>query len=40
VVAALLGVVLLGERRTGLFMLGFAAVVAGVLFVNWPGRRT
>jgi drug/metabolite transporter (DMT)-like permease len=40
VVAALGGVVLLGERRSGLFLLGFAAVVAGVLLVNWPGRRT
>jgi drug/metabolite transporter (DMT)-like permease len=40
VVAALLGVVLLGERRSGLFLLGFAAVVTGVLLVNWPGRRT
>ena len=40
VVAALLGVVLLGERRSGLFLLGFAAVVAGVLLVNWPARRT
>jgi drug/metabolite transporter (DMT)-like permease len=40
VVAALLGVVLLGERRSGLFLLGFTAVVAGVLLVNWPGRRT
>jgi drug/metabolite transporter (DMT)-like permease len=40
VVAALLGVVLLGERRSGLFVLGFVAVVAGVLLVNWPGRRT
>jgi drug/metabolite transporter (DMT)-like permease len=39
-VAALLGVVLLGERRSGLFLLGFTAVVAGVLLVNWPGRRT
>jgi drug/metabolite transporter (DMT)-like permease len=39
IVAALLGVVLLGERRTGLFLLGFAAVVTGVLLVNWPGRR-
>ena len=38
VVAALLGVVLLGERRSGLFLLGFAAVVTGVLLVNWPGR--
>ena len=40
VVAALLAVVLLGERRSGLFLLGFAAVVTGVLLVNWPGRRT
>jgi drug/metabolite transporter (DMT)-like permease len=40
IVAALLGVVLLGERRSGLFLLGFAAVVAGVLLVNWPARRT
>jgi drug/metabolite transporter (DMT)-like permease len=40
VVAALLGVVLLGERRSGLFLLGFTAVVAGVVLVNWPGRRT
>jgi drug/metabolite transporter (DMT)-like permease len=40
IVAAVLGVVLLGERRAGLFLLGFAAVVAGVLLVNWPGRRS
>ena len=40
VVAALLGILLLGERRSGLFVLGFAAVVTGVLLVNWPGRRT
>lgn len=39
IVAAILGVVLLGERRAGLFLLGFAAVVAGVLLVNWTGRR-
>jgi drug/metabolite transporter (DMT)-like permease len=39
VVAALLGVLLLAERRSGLFLLGFAAVVTGVLLVNWPGRR-
>jgi drug/metabolite transporter (DMT)-like permease len=36
VVAALLAILLLGERRSGLFALGFAAVVAGVLLVNWP----
>jgi drug/metabolite transporter (DMT)-like permease len=40
IVAALLAVLLLGERRSGLFILGFAAVVAGVLLVNWPSRRT
>jgi drug/metabolite transporter (DMT)-like permease len=40
IVAALLGVLLLGERRSGLFLLGFAAVVTGVLLVNWPGDRT
>jgi drug/metabolite transporter (DMT)-like permease len=38
-VAALLGVLLLAERRSGLFVLGFAAVVGGVLLVNWPARR-
>jgi drug/metabolite transporter (DMT)-like permease len=37
-VAAALGVLLLAERRSGLFLLGFAAVVGGVLLVNWPGR--
>jgi drug/metabolite transporter (DMT)-like permease len=37
-VAALLGVFLLGERRSGVFALGFAAVVTGVLLVNWPAR--
>jgi drug/metabolite transporter (DMT)-like permease len=37
IVAALLGIVLLGERRSSVFLLGFAAVVAGVLLVNWPG---
>src|SRR5918992_2348389 len=39
IVAALLGIVLLGERRSPIFVLGFAAVVAGVLLVNWPGPR-
>lgn len=38
VVAALLAILLLGERRSGLFALGFAAVVIGVLLVNWPAR--
>ncbi|HVD16813.1 MAG TPA: DMT family transporter [Actinomycetota bacterium] len=36
VVAALLGVWLLGERRSVPFAIGFAAVVAGVALVNWP----
>jgi len=39
IVAALLGILLLGERRSPMFALGFAAVVAGVLLVNWPGGR-
>jgi drug/metabolite transporter (DMT)-like permease len=39
IVAALLGIALLGERRTPMFLLGFAAVVTGVLLVNWPGAR-
>ena len=35
-----LGLVLfLGERRSPMFALGFVAVVAGVLLVNWPGGR-
>jgi drug/metabolite transporter (DMT)-like permease len=32
-------VLVLDERRSGPFLLGFAGVVAGVLLVNWPGRR-
>jgi drug/metabolite transporter (DMT)-like permease len=39
IVAALLAIALLGERRSLLFVLGFAAVVTGVLLVNWPGTR-
>jgi drug/metabolite transporter (DMT)-like permease len=39
IVAALLAILLLGERRSALFLLGFAAVVTGVLLVNWPGDR-
>ena len=39
IVAALLGVLLLAERRSGLFLLGFVAVVTGVLLVNWPESR-
>ncbi len=40
IVAALLAILLLGERRTGMFLVGFAAVVTGVLLVNWPARAT
>jgi drug/metabolite transporter (DMT)-like permease len=39
IVAALLAILLLGERRSGLFLAGFAAVLTGVLLVNWPARR-
>ena len=38
VVAAVLGVWLLAERRSLAFVLGFAAVVGGVVLVNWPRR--
>ena len=40
IVAALLGVLLLAERRSALFLVGFAAVVTGVLLVNWPTGRS
>jgi drug/metabolite transporter (DMT)-like permease len=41
VVAAVLGMVLLSERATPLFLVSFAAVIAGVALVNWPvGERT
>lgn len=36
IVAATLGVLLLSERATPVFLLSFAAVIAGVLLVNWP----
>jgi drug/metabolite transporter (DMT)-like permease len=39
VVAALLAILLLGERRSLLFVVGFLAVVTGVLLVNWPAER-
>ena len=39
IVAALLGIALLGERRSPVFVLGFAAVITGVLLVNWPEAR-
>jgi drug/metabolite transporter (DMT)-like permease len=38
IVAIILGAVLLAEKLTGVFVVGFAAVVVGVLFVNWPRR--
>jgi drug/metabolite transporter (DMT)-like permease len=38
IVAAVLAILLLGERRSGLFVVGFVAVVAGVLMVNWRPR--
>lgn len=37
-IATLLGVTLLAEKLTGIFVAGFAAVLAGVLLVNLPGR--
>ena len=40
IVAALLAILLLGERRSLLFVVGFLAVVTGVLLVNWPADRT
>jgi len=40
IVAALLAILLLDERRSGLFLVGFAAVLTGVLLVNWPAHRT
>jgi drug/metabolite transporter (DMT)-like permease len=39
IVAALLAILLLGERRSPLFVAGFLAVVTGVLLVNWPPER-
>ena len=36
IVAILLGAALLAEKLTGVFVVGFVAVVVGVLFVNWP----
>jgi len=37
-IATLLGATLLAERLTGIFIIGFAAVLAGVLLVNVPGK--
>jgi drug/metabolite transporter (DMT)-like permease len=39
IVAATLGVLLLSERATPVFVLSFAAVIAGVVLVNWPQSR-
>lgn len=38
-VAAVLGVVLLSEKLTPIFVIGFAMTVAGVLLVNCPKRK-
>ena len=38
IVAIILGAVLLAEKLTGIFALGFVTVAVGVLFVNWPRR--
>jgi drug/metabolite transporter (DMT)-like permease len=39
IVAAALGVLLLSERASPVFLLSFAAVIAGVLLVNWPAKE-
>ena len=39
IVAAVLGVLLLSEQVTPVFLLSFVAVIAGVLLVNWPVRE-
>jgi drug/metabolite transporter (DMT)-like permease len=38
-IATLLGATLLSEKLTGVFIVGFAAVVVGVLLVNLPAGR-
>ena len=38
VAATILGVVLLSERLTGIFLAGFVLIVGGVLLVNWPKK--
>jgi drug/metabolite transporter (DMT)-like permease len=40
IVAAILGVVLLSERATPVFLVSFAIVIAGVLLVNWPASES
>ena len=37
-VAIILGAVLLAEKITGIFVVGFVIVVVGVMFVNWPRK--
>lgn len=37
-VAIILGAVLLAEKLTGIFVVGFVTVVVGVMFVNWPRK--
>jgi drug/metabolite transporter (DMT)-like permease len=37
-VATLLGAFLLAEQLTHVFLIGFAAVIGGVLLVNWPRK--
>ncbi len=37
-VAIILGAVLLAEKLTGVFVVGFVTVVVGVFLVNWPRR--
>jgi len=36
--AIILGAALLAEEITGALIVGFVAVVVGVLFVNWPRK--
>lgn len=40
IVAALLGVLLLSERRSLVFVLGFITTIAGVLLANWPVQQS
>jgi drug/metabolite transporter (DMT)-like permease len=37
-IAAVAGYLVLGERMSGLQLLGAAVILAGVLMINWPGR--
>jgi drug/metabolite transporter (DMT)-like permease len=37
-IATLLGATLLAEKITGIFIVGFVAVLGGVLLVNLPRR--